>query len=215
MNRWEAESLSPVNLKRGQSHFQGSGGSPRNHISTNDQWLTKTTLRAVWQFILEATKVPWTMFEQLQTSLSSVTVSVYDSTIRKWLGKNSIRRVPSCKPLPTRKITTAHPTSAENILTNPRSVEKILCLLLKVEVFWPTTPTIKTPQYVLTSTPGVKHGGGRVKLVYCFRTRTTSCNWWNLSVLLSIWKACLAISLWPQALPHLGSTAGHWSETHR
>lgn len=84
---------------------------------------TKMTLRALWWFILEVTKVPrmTSRPEEVQTLLASLTVSVYDSTMRKWLGRKSThRRVLRRKPTLTKKITKAHLTSAENIWINPK-----------------------------------------------------------------------------------------------
>ncbi|KAK3543984.1 hypothetical protein QTP70_032747 [Hemibagrus guttatus] len=50
--------------------------------------LTKITPRAQRQLIQKVTKDPTTTSKELQASLASVKVSVYDSTIRKRLGKN-------------------------------------------------------------------------------------------------------------------------------
>ncbi|KAK3569486.1 hypothetical protein QTP86_031421 [Hemibagrus guttatus] len=66
--------------------------------------LTKITPRAQRQLIQKVTKDPTTTSKELQASLASVKVSVYDSTIRKRLGKNGLHgRVPRRKPLLSKK----------------------------------------------------------------------------------------------------------------
>ncbi len=63
---------------------------------------TKITPRAQRQFIQEVIKEPRTTPKELQVSLASIKISVHDSTIRKRLGKNSIRgRPPRQKPSKT------------------------------------------------------------------------------------------------------------------
>ncbi len=65
---------------------------------------TKITPRA--RLIQEVIKEPRTSSKLNQHLLTSIKVSVHDSTTRKRLGKNSIhRRVPSQKPLLTKKNT--------------------------------------------------------------------------------------------------------------
>ncbi len=63
---------------------------------------TKITPKAQQRLIQEVIKEPRTTSKELQASLSSIKVSVNDSTIRKRLGKNGIHgRVPRQKPLLT------------------------------------------------------------------------------------------------------------------
>ncbi len=66
-------------------------------------------------------KEPRTTSKELQASLASIKFSVHDSTIRKRLGKNSIRgRVPRQKPLLTKNNTKAHLTFAKKYLGYPQ-----------------------------------------------------------------------------------------------
>ncbi|KAI4900203.1 hypothetical protein NFI96_000492 [Prochilodus magdalenae] len=65
---------------------------------------TKITPRVQRRLIQEVSKDPTTTSKELQASLASVKVSVYDSTIRKRLGKNGLHgRVPRQKPLLSKK----------------------------------------------------------------------------------------------------------------
>ncbi len=87
-------------------------------------WSTKITPRAQWRLIQEVIKEPCTTSKELQASLTSIKVSVHDSTIRKRLGKNGThRRVPREKPLLTKKNTKARLTFAKNILIIPKTWE--------------------------------------------------------------------------------------------
>lgn len=76
--------------------------------------------------------------------IASVTVGVYDSTIRKWLSKTSIRkRVPMQKPVLTKKITKAHLTSSLN--NKPQDFGENSLFTTKSGSFWPITSTINMP----------------------------------------------------------------------
>ncbi len=82
---------------------------------------TKITPRAQRRLIQEVTKDPTTTSKELQASLSSVRVSVHDSTIRKRLGKNGLHgRVTRPKPLLSKKNIKAHLSFARKHLDDPQ-----------------------------------------------------------------------------------------------
>uniref|UniRef100_A0A9J7YL83 Transposase Tc1-like domain-containing protein n=1 Tax=Cyprinus carpio carpio TaxID=630221 RepID=A0A9J7YL83_CYPCA len=81
---------------------------------------TKYTPRAQRRLIQEVTKEPTTS-KELQASLSSVKVSVHDSTIRKRLDKNGLQgRVPRRKPLLSKKNIKAHLSFARKHSDDPQ-----------------------------------------------------------------------------------------------
>ncbi len=83
---------------------------------------TKITPRVQRRLTQEVIKERRTTFKRLQASLASIKVSnVYDSTIRKRLGKNAIHgRVPRPKPLLTKTNTMARLTFAKKYLDYPQ-----------------------------------------------------------------------------------------------
>ncbi len=139
-------------------------------------WPTKTTPRGQWRLIQELLKEFRTTSKELQASLASIKVSVHDSTIRKRLGKPSIHeRVPSQKPLLTKKNTKAHLTFAKKYLDYPQYfwANILWTYETKVELFgrcvsryiWRKTNTAFHKKNIV---PSVKHGGCSVMVWGCF-----------------------------------------------
>ncbi len=137
---------------------------------------TKITPRAQRRLIQEVTKDPTTTSKELQASLASVKVSVHGSTIRKRLGKNCLHgRVPSRKPLLSKKDIKAHLSFARKHLDDPQYFwENTLWTdETKVELFgrcvshyiWRKSNTAFQKKNII---PTVKYGGGSVMVWGCF-----------------------------------------------
>ncbi len=98
--------------------------------------------------------------------------SVYDSTIRKRLGKNGIHgRVPRQKPLLTKKNTKAHLTFAKKYLDNQQDFWANILWTdeTKVELFGRCVcRKTNTAFHKKNIIPTVKHGGGSVMAWGCF-----------------------------------------------
>ncbi len=187
---------------------------------------TKITPRAQWRLIQEVIKEPRTTSKELQASLSSIKVSVHDSTIRKRLGKNGIHgRVPRQKPLLTKKSTKVCLTFAQKYLDYPQDFWANILWTdwTKVDLFgrcvsryiWCKTNRAFHKKNII---PTIKHGGGSVMVRTSFRTWTTCHNWWNHE-LCTLSENPVGegpgVSLWTQAQAHLGYAAGQWSQTHQ
>ncbi len=137
---------------------------------------TKITPRAQRQLIQEVIKEPRTTSKELQASLASIKFSVHDSTIRKRLGKNSIRgRVPRQKPLLTKNNTKAHLTFANKYLGYPQDfwTNILWSYETKLELFGRCVSRylwhkINTAFHKKNIIPTVKHGGGSVMFWGCF-----------------------------------------------
>ncbi|KAK3563027.1 hypothetical protein QTP86_013350 [Hemibagrus guttatus] len=130
---------------------------------------TKITPRAQRQLIQEVTK-------DLQASLTSVKVSVHDSTIRKRLGKNGLHgRVPRRKPLLSKKNIKARLSFARKHLDDPQDFwENTLWTEERnIEPFgrsvshyvWCKSNTAFQEKNII---PTVKYGGGSVMVWGCF-----------------------------------------------
>lgn len=145
--------------------------------------------------------------------IASVTVGVYDSTIRKWLSKTSIRkRVPMQKPVLTKKITKAHLTSSLN--NKPQDFGENSLFTTKSGSFWPITSTINMPLCLQEH----HQGSGSVMGWGCFTASQPG----QLGVidgtpfLLSVWKdyssVCDLKLTW---VPQQGTDPEHISEFTR
>ncbi len=115
---------------------------------------TKITPRAQRRLIQEVIKEPRTTSKELQASLASIKVSVHDSAIRKRLGKNRIHgRVPSQKPLLTKKNTKSRLTFDKKYLDYPQDFwANILWTdVTKVKLFGacPVTSGVKPTQHFI------------------------------------------------------------------
>ncbi len=121
---------------------------------------TKITPRSQQRLIQEVIKEPRTTSKELQASLSSIKVSVHDSTMRKRLGKKGIHgRVPRQKLLLTKKNTKARLIFAKKYLDYPPNFwANILWTdATKVELFG---RCVSHYIWRLNIIPTVKHGGG-------------------------------------------------------
>uniref|UniRef100_A0A3B3DJG5 Transposase n=1 Tax=Oryzias melastigma TaxID=30732 RepID=A0A3B3DJG5_ORYME len=136
----------------------------------------KITPRAQRQLIREVTKDPRATSKELQASLTSIKVSVHDSTIRKRLGKNGLHgRVPRRKPLLSKKNIKARLNFAKKHLDDCQDFwENILWTdETKVELFgrcvsryiWRKSNTAFHKKNII---PTVKYGGGSVMVWGCF-----------------------------------------------
>uniref|UniRef100_A0A8C2KBE1 Transposase Tc1-like domain-containing protein n=1 Tax=Cyprinus carpio TaxID=7962 RepID=A0A8C2KBE1_CYPCA len=117
---------------------------------------TKITPKAQRRLIQEVTKNPTTTSKELQASLASVKVSVHDSTIRKRLGKNGLRK-------PLKQL-----DDPQDFWENTRWTDET-----KVELFgrcvfhyvWCKSNTAFQKKNII---PTVKYGGGSVMVWGCF-----------------------------------------------
>ncbi len=139
---------------------------------------TKITPRA--RLIQEVIKEPRKSSKLNQHLLTSIKVSVHDSTTRKRLGKNGIhRRVPSQKPLLTKKNTKGSSHISQKIskkyLDYPQDfwANNLWTEVTNVYFFgrcvygyiWRKTNTAFHKKYII---PTVKHGAGSVMMWGCF-----------------------------------------------
>ncbi len=134
-------------------------------------WPTKITPRVQWRLIQEVIKEPRRTSKELQASLASIKFSVYDSTIRKRLGKNGIHgRVPRQKPLLLQAMVEFQGKShckktpqrlvshlPKNILIIPKPFGQIFCGLMGqklnfLEGVCPVTSDVKPTQHFIKRT---------------------------------------------------------------
>ncbi len=194
-------------------------------------WSTKITPRAQWRLIQEVIKEPRTTSKELQASLTSIKVSVHDSTIRKRLGKNGTHeRVPRQNPLLTKKNTKARLTFAKNkyldyhqdFWANILWIDETILNFL--EGACPITSGVKPTQHFIERTSYQQ--SNMVVVVWwsgvafwgSFTTWTNCHNWWDhefCSLSENPEGECPAVSLWHQAHAHMGYAAGQWYETQQ